>query len=103
ILGRPFLAIARALIDVEQQELILRVREKRVVLKMNEKALKLIFSSNNESTNSGKPMVNLVEDTKLGVRKLLQKDTLKKIRVIIEGNSTRPTNKLEHQHISEIK
>src|SRR5262249_54661330 len=41
ILGRPFLATARALIDVEQRELILRVREERVVLQMNDEALKL--------------------------------------------------------------
>src|SRR5262249_33264936 len=58
ILGRPFLATARALIDVEQRELILRVREERVVLKMNNDALKLIFSSDNEGTISEQPGVS---------------------------------------------
>src|SRR5262249_10273127 len=92
ILGRPFLATARALIDVEQRELILRVRKERVVLKMNDEALKLIFSSDNESTISTQSMVSLVEDTKLGVRKILPKDTLNKIRVILEDKPTIPPN-----------
>src|SRR5262249_15210347 len=103
ILGRPFLATARALIDVEQRELILRVRDERVVLKMNEESLKLIFSSNNESTASGKPIVNPVEDTTLGVRKMLQKDTLNKIRVVREGNHTSAFNEREHQPVLETK
>src|SRR5262249_32175905 len=34
IFGRPFLAITRALIDVEQRKLILRVQEEEVILEM---------------------------------------------------------------------
>src|SRR5262249_15687067 len=34
IFGRPFLATARALIDVEQRKLILRVQEEEVILEM---------------------------------------------------------------------
>src|SRR5262249_43818991 len=81
-LGRPFLATARALIDVEQRELILRVRGERVVLKMNEEALKSISSSSKERTINDQHMVNLCKDTELGERKILPEDTLNKIRAI---------------------
>src|SRR5262249_12090591 len=57
---------------------------------MNDEALKLIFSSDNESTVSTQSMVSLVEDTKLGVRKILPKDTLNKTRVILEDKPTIP-------------
>src|SRR5262249_21568528 len=90
ILGRPFLATARALIDVEQRELILRVREEKVVLKMNNDALKLIFSSDNEGIISEQPGVSLVEETTLGVRKMLTQDTVNKVKVILEDNPTIP-------------
>src|SRR5262249_540427 len=79
------------------------VQEERVVLMMNEESLKLIFSSNTEGTASGKPIVNLVEDTTLGVRKMLQKGTLNKIRVVREGNHTSALKEREHQPVLETK
>src|SRR5262249_10483288 len=88
ILGRPFLATTRALIDVEQRELILKVRKERVALKMNGETLKIIFSSEHEVTASAQPMVSLVEETKSGVSKILPQDTLNKSRVILEDNPT---------------
>ena len=81
---------------------------------MNNDALTVIFSSNNESTNSKQPIVSLIEETELGiyptrkankpkehitlktnlndkgVRKILPQDTLNKIRVILEDNPTIP-------------
>src|SRR5262249_53673324 len=79
-----------ALIDVEQRELILRVRKERVVLKMNDEALKLISSSDNTSITSEHPMVSLVEDTRKGVRQLLQPDNVNKTGVTTEENHTKP-------------
>src|SRR5262249_44265797 len=81
---------------------------------MNNDALKVIYSSDNESIGSEQPMVSLIENTGLeihptkksinptepttletnprnkGVRKILSQDTLKKIRVNLEDNHTVP-------------
>src|SRR5262249_8944737 len=103
ILGRPLLATARTLIDVEQRELILRVREERIVLKMNEEALKSIFSSNKERTVNEQPMVSLCEDTKLWERKILPQDTLNKIRAILKDDPTTPPEIHEQQTKTRIE
>src|SRR5262249_15192560 len=68
----------------------LRVRDEKVVLKMNNDALKLIFSSDNKSTISEQPIVNLVKETKSGVRKILPQDTVNKIKEILKDNHTMP-------------
>src|SRR5262249_51816481 len=103
ILGRPFLATAKALIDVEQRELILRVREERVVLRMNEEALKSISSSSKERTINDQHMVNLCKDTELGERKILPEDTLNKIRAILKENPITPLELHEQQIKTQIK
>src|SRR5262249_26363031 len=103
ILGRPFLATARALIDVEQRELILRVREERVVLKMSEEALKSISSSNKERTFNEQLIVNLYEDTELGKRKILPQGTLNKIREILQDNPITPPKIHKQQTKTQIK
>src|SRR5262249_345598 len=103
ILGRPFLATAKALIDVEQRELILRVREERVVLKMSEEALKSISSSNKERAINEQLIVNLCEDTELGKRKILPQDTLNKIREILQDNPITPLEIHKQQTKTRIK
>src|SRR5262249_40007392 len=67
ILGRPFLATARSLIDVQQRKLILRVRDEKVVVKMDNDTLTLDDSLDNRSTLSEQSKLNLVEETELGV------------------------------------
>src|SRR5262249_42778624 len=57
ILGRPFLATTRALIDVEKIRLILRVRNEKVILDMENEPLSLDDPVDNWSQSEAKPKV----------------------------------------------
>ena len=77
ILGRPFLATARAIIDVEEGELTLRMHDQSVTLKVLPEAQfskeKKDYMKNDQEGHSNIPMLRIVqtdEETQEGIRVL---------------------------------
>src|SRR5262249_8215562 len=63
ILGRPFLATARALIDVEQRKLILRVQNEKVILEMESKPPSVGDPLGNWNELKAEPKVTTFQDS----------------------------------------